>query len=351
MSASVAVSTARAGHPRYASPQAREVRLAGILGFGGYVPERVVTNDDWAALVDTTDEWITTRTGIKRRRFAADDETTLDLAAAAAERAISNAGLESGDINEIIVATDTPEVYTPDTASFLQHRLGCGSVPSYDLAGSGCAGFVQALDTARTRVHFASRRVLVVGVELISRLMSWKDRATCVLFGDGAGAVVMGPGDAQAEVLDVVAGTDGSRWDILTLRTGGTRHPFTAEAAATGAHQKLEMKGGEVFREAVRRMSEAVADLLRRIDKTVADVALVIPHQANKRIIDAVRQRLGVDEGRVYVIVHEYGNTGSASVPLALWMAREEGAIKKGDLVALTAFGAGFHWAAAAIQF
>ncbi len=242
-------------------------------------------------------------------------------------------------------------MYTPDTASFLQHRLDCNSVPSYDLGGSGCAGFVQALDIARARIKLAPRRVLVVGVELISRLISWKDRATCVLFGDGAGAVVMGPGDSQAEVLDVIAGTDGSRWEILTLRTGGTRHPFTAEAAATGAHQHLEMQGSEVFREAVRRMSAAVVDLLRRIGKTVSDVALVIPHQANKRIIDAVRQRLGVDEERVYVNVHEYGNTGSASVPLALWMAREDGTIKKGDLVALTAFGAGFHWAAAAIQF
>jgi 3-oxoacyl-[acyl-carrier-protein] synthase-3 len=310
-----------------------------------------MTNDDWATLVDTTDEWITNRTGIKRRRFAADDETTLDLAAAAAERALADAGLEPGDLDEIIVATDTPEVYTPDTASFLQHRLSCRNVPSYDLGGSGCAGFVQALDIARTRIHFASRRVLVVGVELISRLISWKDRATCVLFGDGAGAVVMGPGEAQAQLIEVVAGTDGSQWEILTLRTGGTRHPFSPEAAATGAHQHLEMQGSEVFREAVRHMSGAVVDLLHRIDRTVSDVALVIPHQANKRIIDAVRHRLGVEEEKVYVNIDEYGNTGSASVPLAMWMARREGTIKKGDLVALTSFGAGFHWAAAAVQF
>ena len=210
---------------------------------------------------------------------------------------------------------------------------------------------VQAMDVARTRIHFASRRVLVVGVELISRLMSWNDRATCVLFGDAAGAVVMGPGPGEAEMLDAVAGTDGSRWDILTLRTGGTRHPFSAEAAASGAHQNLEMQGTEVFREAVRRMSSSVVDLLHRLDRTISDVALVIPHQANKRIIDAVRHRLGVDEEKVYVNVDEYGNTGSASVPLALWMARQEGAIEKGNLVALTSFGAGFHWAAAAIQF
>ena len=340
----------RLGGFRYSSIE-REAALAGILGFGGYVPEHVMTNEDWSALVDTSDEWITVRTGIKRRRFAADDESTLDLAASASERALVDAELGPEDVDEIIVATDTPEVYTPDTASFLQHRLGCNTVPTYDLGGSGCAGFIQGLDVARARIHMAPRRVLVVGVELISRLISWKDRKTAVLFGDGAGAVVMGPETDRAELLDVIAGTDGSRSDILTLRTGGTRHPFTAEAAASGAHKRLEMAGREVFREAVRRMSGAVTDLLDRLDLSMSDVALVIPHQANKRIIDAVGQRLGVDGGRVYVNVHEYGNTGSASVPFALWEAHSDGVIKQGDLVVLTAFGAGFHWAAAAVQF
>lgn len=325
--------------------------MAGILGLGGYVPERVMSNDDWSELVHTTDEWITARTGIKRRRFAADDESTLDMAATAAERAIKDADLSPADIGEIIVATDTPELYLPDTSSLLQDRLGCGHVPTYDLGGSGCAGFVQALDVARARIQFAPRKVLVVGVELISRLMSWKDRATCVLFGDAAGAVVMGPGQAKAEVLDVVTGTDGSKADILTLRTGGTRHPFSHEAAETEAHRNIEMHGREVFREAVLRMSSAVTDVLRRIGKSVADVALVVPHQANKRIIDAVRNRLGVAEESVYVNVQEYGNTGSASVPFALWEAHQTGRIHAGDLVVLTAFGAGFHWAAAAVQF
>ena len=325
--------------------------MAGILGFGGYAPERVMTNDDWAKLVDTTDEWITARTGIKRRRFAAEGETTLDLAANAAERALEDAGLTPTDIGEIIVATDTPEVYTPDTASLLQHRLGCGYVPTYDLGGSGCAGFVQALDVARSRIHFAPRTVLVVGVELISRLISWEDRSTCVLFGDAAGAMILGPGGGKAEVVDVVTGTDGSYAGILTLVTGGTRQPFTAEAAAAGDHQRLTMNGSEVFRVAVRRMSSAVGELLERLGRGSDDVALVVPHQANRRIIDAVQNRLGFDEDRVYVNVHEYGNTGSASVPFALWEARQKGIVKPGDLVVLTAFGAGFHWAAAALQF
>jgi 3-oxoacyl-[acyl-carrier-protein] synthase-3 len=325
--------------------------MTAIVGFGGYVPERVMTNEDWSKLVDTTDEWITSRTGIKERRFAADDESTLDLAAIAAERALKDAGLTADDIDEIIVATDTPEVYTPDTASFLQHRLGCRNIPTYDLGGSGCAGFVQGLDVARARIHFEPKRILVIGVELISRLINWEDRATSVLFGDAAGAVIMDSGNGRAEVLAVLAGTDGSKADILTLQTGGTRHPFTVEAAARGDHQRLDMNGREVFREAVRRMSGVVEDVLDQIGKRLEDVALIVPHQANLRIIDAVGKKLGASENQVYVNVDRYGNTGSASVPLALWEANEEGLIKEGDLVVLTAFGAGFHWAAAALQF
>ncbi len=326
-------------------------RMTAILGFGGYAPERVMTNDDWAALVDTDDEWITTRTGIKRRHFAADDESTLDLAHHAAQRAMDDAGLGPDDIDEVVVATDTPEVYTPDTASLLQHRLGLRNVPTYDLGGSGCAGWVQALDVARARIAFESKRILVVGVELISRLISWEDRSTAVLFGDAAGAVVMGDGNGKAELLDVVTGTDGSKASILTLETGGTRKPFNEASFTSGAYQHLEMDGREVFREAVKRMSATVGEVLARIGRTADDVALVIPHQANKRIIDAVRNRMGLDEDRVFVNIEEYGNTGSASVPLALSEAVNSQRIQDGDLVILTAFGAGFHWASAAIQF
>jgi 3-oxoacyl-[acyl-carrier-protein] synthase-3 len=310
-----------------------------------------MTNDDWAALVDTTDEWITTRTGIKERRFAADDQSTLDLAEQAARGAMIDADLAADDIDEIILATDTPELYTPDTAALLQDRLGCRNIPTYDLGGSGCAGWIQAIDVARSRIAFEPKRVLVVGVELISRLISWEDRATCVLFGDGAGAVVMGRGEGQAQLLDVISGTDGSKADILTLQTGGTRYPFTVDSAAAGDHQRLDMKGSEVFREAVRRMSSVTLDLLERIDRPLSEVALLIPHQANKRIIDAVGNKLGIEEDRVLVNVDRYGNTGSATVPLGLWEAHDQGRIQPGDLVMLTAFGAGFHWASAALQF
>lgn len=323
----------------------------GISGFGGYVPERVLPNSELEGMFDTSDEWIVQRTGIRERRIAAPDQSTLDLAAEAAFRALDHADVTADQLDEIIVATDTPEVYTPDTAAFLQYRLGARNIPAYDLGGSGCAGFVQALDVARARSTVDPKRILVVGVELISRLLSWKDRGTDILFGDGAGAVVVEPDGGRAELLGFVAGTDGSKSDILTLGVGGTRRPFTSEVAATGDHQRLVMDGHEVFKSAVRRMSGAVQDVLEKIGCSVEDVAWLIPHQANERIITAVGNRLKIDPAKVYVNVDRYGNTGSASVPLALSEAVHEGAISPGDLVVLVAFGAGFHWSAAALRF
>jgi 3-oxoacyl-[acyl-carrier-protein] synthase-3 len=325
-------------------------RRIGLLGLGAYVPERVMTNQEWAEYVDTTDEWIRSRTGIERRRIAAADETTASLAVAAAERALADAGLTARDVDEIIVATDTPEVFIPDTASYVQDRLGAREVAAYDLAGSGCAGFLQALDVARSRAA-EGRRVLVIGVELLSRLMNWRDRNTCVLFGDAAGAAVVGEGERAAEIVAAVAGTDGSRADILTLEAGGTRLPLTPDRVARGLHEKIVMKGREVFREAVRRMTAAAREVLEKARVRLEDVALVVPHQANLRILDAVRDALGLSPERLFVNVQDYGNTGSASVPLALWQAREEGRIAAGDLVLLTSFGAGFHWAAVLVRF
>ncbi|HVR31798.1 MAG TPA: beta-ketoacyl-ACP synthase III [Acidimicrobiia bacterium] len=320
-----------------------------FLGFGGYVPDRVMTNEDWSRLVDTSDDWIVQRTGIRERRIAADHETTASLAHQAALEALSDAGLEAVDLDEIILATDTPEVRTPDTASFVQHLLGAREIPSFDLGGSGCAGFVMGLDVARTRIAFEPKRVLVIGVELITRMISWEERETCVLFGDGAGAVVLGPELGVAELLAVVSGTDGAMTGILTLDVGGTKRPFDPEDP-TG-HDHLTMHGTEVFKQAVHRMSAATSQVLAKIGASADDVDLIIPHQANKRIIDAVARRLDVDETKVYVNVDRFGNTGSASVPLALWEARRVGRIPPGALVILTAFGAGFHWSAAAIRF
>ena len=322
-----------------------------ILGFGGYAPTRVVTNDDWADWVDTSDEWIVQRTGIKERRFAADDESTMTLAAEAAATALKDADLTPDDIDEIVVATDTPEMMTPDTAALVQNQLGCANVPTYDLGGSGCAGFVQALDVARTRIMVEPKKMLVIGVELITRMISLEDRTTAVLFGDAAGAVVLGPDTGRAEVLGVVSGTDGSAAEILTLAAGGTRNPFSAQSLASGDYNRLVMDGRRVFTEAVRRMSEAAAGVLDKVGRSLSEVKLVIPHQANIRIIEAVRKRLGLDQESVFVNIADYGNTGSATVPFAMWQAVNQDRIKEGDLVVLTAFGAGFHWAAAALQF
>jgi 3-oxoacyl-[acyl-carrier-protein] synthase-3 len=323
----------------------------GLLGLGAYLPERIMENDEWAEHVDTSDEWISSRTGILRRRVAAESESTADLAVAAAQRAIADSGLGVEDIDEIIVATDTPEVYIPDTASFVQARLGVGEVTAYDLGGSGCAGFVLGLDIARSRAIANDRRVLVIGVELLTRLMNWKDRNTCVLFGDAAGAAVVGAGPGVPEILAATAGTDGTRSDILGLEVGGTRAPFTEERALAGLHKEIVMNGREVFREAVRRMTKASNDVLAQAGFGVDDLDLVVPHQANRRILDAVGDRLGVPAEKLFANVQEYGNTGSASVPVALWEAREQGRIRPGDLVLLTAFGAGFHWAAVLVRF
>ena len=323
----------------------------GLLGLGVYLPERVMTNDEWAEHVDTSDEWILARTGIRTRRIAADEESTADLALAAAHAALADGDFEPADIDEIVLATDTPEVFAPDTAAYVQARLGVGNIPCYDLAGSGCAGFVLALDVARSRALANGRRMLVIGVELITRLMNWKDRNTCVLFGDAAGAAVVGSGVGAVEILAATAGTDGTKSDILGLETGGTRQPVTMERVQQGLHKNLVMDGREVFRQAVHRMSAASLQVLSMAGVSMDDVALVVPHQANLRILNAVASRLGLSDDRVFINVQEYGNTGSASVPVALWEAREEGRIKPGDLVLLTAFGAGFHWAAMLLRF
>jgi 3-oxoacyl-[acyl-carrier-protein] synthase-3 len=275
----------------------------------------------------------------------------MTMSVAAAEVALKDAKLVPDDIDEIILATDTPEMMTPDTSALVQHQLGCRNIPTYDLGGSGCAGFVQAVDVAKTRITVQPKKILVIGVELISRMISATDRATSILFGDAAGAVVMGPDSSRAEVLEVISGTDGAHAEILTLAAGGTRNPFNKDTLENGDYNRLVMDGRKVFVEAVRRMSEASLEVVRRVGRSISDVALIIPHQANLRIIDAVGRKLGVDQERVYVNVDEYGNTGSATVPLAMWEAVENNRIKDGDLVVLTAFGAGFHWAAAAVQF
>jgi 3-oxoacyl-[acyl-carrier-protein] synthase III len=336
------------GRGRRASTNRSAVRL---LGLGVYLPERVMANDEWSQYVDTTDEWITTRTGIKRRHVAAPHETTATLAVAAARDALARLEMFPEDIDEIIVVTDTPEVCIPDTAPFVQYQLGAREVPSYTLSGSGCAGFLQALEIASSRVSSGVGRVLIVGAELLTRLVSWQDRNTCVLFGDAAAAAVIGQGAAGAEILAIVAGTDGSQTGILTMEVGGTRHPFTLEAARQGKHQHVTMNGKQLFRHAIARMSEAAVQVLAKAQATLQDVSLVIPHQANLRIVEGVANALHLPLRKFFIDVQDYGNTGSASVPLALWDAQKQGKIAPGNLVLTTSFGAGLHWAAALLRF
>ena len=323
----------------------------GILGVGGYLPSRIMTNDEWAQHVDTSNEWIVARTGIERRRIAADEETTADLAVAAAHSALERASVAPEEIAEIIVATDTPEVAIPDTAAFVQHRLGAREIPAYDLAGSGCAGFVQALDVARARVLLGQEPILVIGAELLSRRLSWRDRKTAVLFGDGAGAALVGTRRPAARILSAISGTDGSQSGILGVEVGGSRRPFTVEEAQNDEHKRLVMHGREVYREAVRRMSSAAREALHRAGLSISDVTHVVPHQANIRIIHAVAKDLGVPLEKVIVNVHDYGNMGSASIPVALWEAETQQRIAPGAVVLLTAFGAGFHWAAMVLRY
>ncbi|KAA3605225.1 MAG: beta-ketoacyl-ACP synthase III [Planctomycetota bacterium] len=310
-----------------------------------------MTNEDWTRYVDTSDEWIVERTGIHQRRFAGEKETTVDLGMAAARLAMEEAAVQPGELREIIVATDTPEVYNPDTAAYIQHQIGAGEVPAYDLAGSGCAGFLQAVDLACSRVAVRGGPILVLGVEAISKIMSWQDRNTCVLFGDGAGAMVIDQGQDLVEVLAVTTGTDGSKADILGKEIGGTRVPFSKEVAEDNVHNRVVMNGREVFKEAVSRMSAAAHEVLNQVGWSTDDIDLFVPHQANIRILHSVAKSLGFPLEKVYINVQDYGNTGSASVPLALWEARNKGMVPAGSKVLLTAFGAGFHWAAVLLQF
>ena len=321
-----------------------------LLGVGAYAPTRVVTNEEWSRYVDTSDDWITTRTGIKRRHMASEDESTSDLAVAAARIALSDAHLTAAEIDEIIVATDTPEVYIPDTASIVQHRLQAREIPAYDLARGGCAGFLQGVDIACSRTRFGGK-AMVIGVQLLLRLIDWKDRNSCVLFGDAAGAAVIGGGQGGGEILAVVSGTDGSKSAMISMEVGGTRLPFTIERAREDLHRRVSLDGRRVVKEAIRRMTQGARAVLEKAHCELDEVSLFVPHQANLRIIEAVARNLKLPMEKVFVNIEEYGNTGPASIPLALFEAREQGRLRQGDLVLLTAFGAGLHWSAALIRF
>jgi 3-oxoacyl-[acyl-carrier-protein] synthase-3 len=327
-----------------------------ILGTGSYVPARVLTNDELARTVDTTDEWIRTRSGIRERRIAAPHESTSDLAVEAGRRALANAHVAAAHIDLLIVATMTPDMPMPAVACVIQHKLGLPtSAACFDL-NAACSGFIYALDTACAmlgsgRYHHA----LVIGAEKLSTIVDWKDRGTCVLFGDGAGAIVLGPetgphhSRAHRGLLGTRLGTFGDSVNLLHIPSGGSLSPASARSLAANGHF-IKMKGGAVFKTAVRAMEEAARDILEQEGVGANQIALVIPHQANLRIIEAIAQYLELPIERFFINVDRYGNTSAASIPLALDEARHTGRIKPGDIILLVAFGAGLTYGSALVR-
>jgi len=319
-----------------------------ITGLGCHVPERVLTNDELSKLVDTSDEWIVERTGIRERRIAAPEEAMSDIAMPAAEQALEAAGARAEDVDLLIVATVTPDMAFPSTGAILADRLGAKDAAAYDLS-AGCTGFMYAIAQAYGMVAAGlAKKALVVGGDVLSKLMNWNDRTTCVLFGDGAGAVVLERVD-HGGFLGFELGADGGGGKDLSLPAGGSRLPSTAETIANGAHF-VHMNGREVFKFATRVLVSSAEALLAECNATVDDVDVYVPHQANVRIIDHATKKLGVDPRRVVVNVDRYGNTSSGSIPLALADAQEDGRLREGELVLMTGMGAGLTWGSGLLE-
>jgi len=321
----------------------------GIIGTGVYLPEKVLTNADLEKMVDTSDEWITTRTGIQERRIIGDNMATSDMACAAARMALKNAGVSPREIDLILVATVTPDMMFPATACLVQAQLKALHAAAFDIS-AGCSGFVYGLEIGSQFIKTGNyRTVLVIGAESLSRITNWHDRNTCVLFGDAAGAAVLKPVEEGFGILSVELGADGSGGDLLKLAVGGARTPITEENCHS-PDRYLYMAGREVFKFAVKIMGECALKALEIAGLDRKDVDYLIPHQANIRIIEAAARRLELPMEKVFVNVQKYGNTSAASIPVALHEAVVEGKIKKGDKIVLVGFGAGLTWGASVIK-
>lgn len=333
-------------HPRTSRPHLRSVSITGV---GSYVPARILTNAELAQMVETSDEWIRSRTGIRERRLAAADEATSDLAVAAARRALVAAGVTAADIELIIVATITPDMLFPSTACLVQQKLGATRAAAFDIEAA-CSGFVYALDVG---AHFVQSHtyntVLVIGAEKMSSVVDWQDRNTCVLFGDGAGAAVLQNRPSAHGLLTTCLGSDGGKAGLLELPAGGSAQPTSSETVSNRLHY-LRMDGKETFKNAVNAMVSAALEALARCGLTIDQVKCIIPHQANLRILSAVGERLGARDEQLFINVDRYGNTSAASVAIALDEAVQQGLICRGDLVLLVVFGAGLTWGAAVIE-
>ncbi len=320
-----------------------------VAGTGAYAPARVVTNSELEKLVDTSDQWITERTGIKERRVAAEGEAASDMALEASRRALEMAGLTAKDLDMIIVGTISADMPLPACAAFLQQKLGCGPIPAFDVAAA-CAGFVYAMSIGDQFIKTGmNRNVLVVGVELLSRVLNWKDRTTCVLFGDGAGAAVLTPASDGRGVLSTKLYTDATLAESLCIPAGGSKERITPEAIAA-ARDKVHMVGGDIFKVAVRNLTSASREALEHAGLSAEHVKWVVPHQANLRIITQVAHRLEIPLDRFVINIDRYGNTSSASIPIALDEAVRDGRIQSGDTVLMCALGAGISWASALVR-
>jgi 3-oxoacyl-[acyl-carrier-protein] synthase-3 len=337
---------------KFKNPRAKydfKGRTCSISGVGSYVPSRIITNADLEEIVDTTDEWITSRTGIKARRVAGADEFTSDLAAHAATRAMKKAGVKAEQIDLIIVATITPDMPFPSTACLVQRKIGANRAAAFDIEAA-CSGFIYALEIGQQFIMSRTyNTVLVIGAEKLSSIVDWTDRNTCVLFGDGAGAAILQNRPNSHGLLTACMGADGNKADLLSMPGGGSRCPASTESVAAGLHY-LRMDGKETFRNAVQAMNTAAVESLRRCELDISQIKCIIPHQANRRIIDAVSERLGARPEQVFINLDRYGNTSAASVAIALDEAVELRNIQRGDLILLIVFGAGLTWGAAVIE-
>jgi 3-oxoacyl-[acyl-carrier-protein] synthase-3 len=322
---------------------------AKIVGMGAYAPKRILSNADLEAMVETNDEWIVQRTGIRERRIAEEGEATSDLAVRAAQQALERANLVPEDIDFIVVGTTTPDMFFPTTANIVQHRLGCRRAGSVDVLAA-CAGSIYSLAIGSKFIEAGKyRRVLCIGAETLSKITDFTDRGTCILLADAAGAAVLEASDDGSGLIDTDLYSDGQYWDLLYMPGGGARHPTTHETVEARMHY-AKMKGNEVFKVAVRMFVDCAETILTRHGLTVRDIDLFIPHQANLRIIEAAAKRVGLPMDKVFVNVDRYGNTGAASVYVALEEALGAGRIQRGNLVLMAAFGGGFAWGAALMR-
>lgn len=335
--------------PRSSPRSAKTQRTVSIIGTGSYVPEKILTNEDLSRMVDTTDEWITTRTGIKERRIAAKDEFTSDMATKAALKAIEQANITAAEIDLILVATATPDMLFPATACFVQKNIGATNAACLDISAA-CAGFLFGVQIAQQFITSHTHdTVLVIGADKLTSITNWTDRNTCVLFGDGAGAAILRHRGGAHGVISTHIGSDGQFTDILFMPGGGSRCPITAENVGRNLNT-IHMSGKEVYKQAVTAMFSAAQKALQQAGLSIEDIACVIPHQANLRIIEGIADRLGIPLERFYVNLDRYGNTSAAAVAIALDEANRTGRIKAGDFVLMVVFGGGLTWASTVIE-